>query len=283
MKSIRTAHIRLPDKYSDLTPVFSDLFTRVFSQFDVRDDGSVFVNSLYYDQDTQTLEVENAEIGAGTNINDGAKVTTQRVLPTINFANVGSVQSAIPITSFADATIATVSIATHDVIYGGQTVTYSAGEVIGVPVSTDVYIYADDPDLEGGAVTYEYTTDYTEMAQALGRYKVGAIRTPVSSISAAVSAATNANPCAITTGANHNMASGDVVDFSSVGGMTELNTGTYTITVTSPTSFTLNGIDSTTYGVYTSGGTVTRVSTPADGIGGAGADGGFYDLGYYYP
>jgi hypothetical protein len=281
VKSIRTAQIRLPEKYSDLTQVFSDLFTKVFSQFDVRDDGSVFVNSLYYDG--ETLQVGNAEIGEGTNINEGAKVTTQRVLPTINYANVGSVQSAIPITAFADAVIATVSIDAHDVIYGGETVSYSAGEVIGVPVSTDVYIYADDPDLEGGAVTYEFTTDYTDMAQALGRYKVGAIRTPISSISAAVSAATNANPCAITTGANHGFSSGDVVDFSGVGGMTELNTGTFTITVTSPTSFTLNTTDSTTFGVYTSGGTVTRVSTPADGIGGAGADGGFYNLGFYYP
>jgi hypothetical protein len=256
------------------------------SQFDIRDDGSVFVNSLYYDGANLQIanaQVEDSELGSGTQINDGAKVTTQRVLPTLNFANVGSVQSAIPITSFADASIATVSVDAHDVIYGGETVHYNAGEVIGVPVSTDVYIYADDPDLEGGTVTYEYTTDYTVMAGSRGRYKVGAIRTPVSSISAALSAITNANPCAVTTGANHLMTTGDVVDFSSVGGMTELNTGTYAITVTSPTSFTLTGIDSTGYGVYTSGGTVTRVSTPADGIGGAGADGGFYDIGLYYP
>lgn len=282
MRSVKYTQIRLPEKYADLALVFSDLFTQVFNKFDIRDDGSVYANSLYFDDD-ETLQLQNAQIGDGTTINDGAKVTTQRVLPTINFANVGSVQSAIPITAFADATIATVSIAAHDVIYGGETVTYSAGEVIGVPVSTDVYIFADDPDLDGGAVTYEYTTDFTDMAQALGRYKVGAIRTPVSSISAAVSAATNANPCAVTTGASHLMSSGDVVDFSSVGGMTELNTGTFTITVTGPTTFTLNGTDSSGFGVYTSGGTVTRVSTPAGGIGGAGADGAFYDLGFYYP
>jgi hypothetical protein len=281
VKSIRTAQIRLPEKYADLTSVFTDLFTKVFSQFDIRDDGSVFVNSMYFDEN-EVLQIENSEIGEGTNINDGAKVTTQRVLPTINFANVGSVQSAIPITSFADATIATVSIAAHDVLYGGETVSYSAGEVIGVPVSTDVYIYADDADLDGGAVTYEFTTDFTVLAEAKERYRVGAIRTPISSISAAVSAATNANPCAVTTGAAHGLSTSDVVDFSSVGGMTELNTGAYTITVTSPTSFTLNSTDSTGFGVYTSGGTVTRVSTPADGIGGAGADGSVYNIGFYY-
>jgi hypothetical protein len=281
MRSVKYTQIRLPEKYGDLAPVFSDLFTQVFNKFDIRDDGSVYANSLYFDDD-DTLQMANAEIGDGTTINDGAKVTTQRVLPTINFANVGSVQSAIPITAFADASIATVSIAAHDVIYGGETVSYSAGEVIGVPVSTDVYIYADDADLDGGAVTYEFTTDFTVLAESKERYRVGAIRTPVSSISAAVSAATNANPCAVTTGANHNFTTGDVVDFSSVGGMTELNTGTFTITVTSPTNFTLNGTNSTAYGVYTSGGTVTRVSTPADGIGGAGADGSVYDIGFYY-
>ena len=280
MSGISRVVVNLPSKYSDLTPFINDLFTQVFNRFDIRDDGSVFVNKLYYNTDTDTLEVSatitDSEIGAGTNINSGAKVTTQRVLPTVNYANVGSVQSAIPITASADATIATISVDAHDVFYGGEQVHYNAGEVVGVPVSIDAYVYADDPDLVGGAVTYQYTTDFTVMAGAKGRYKVGVIRTPVSSISAAISAVANTNPCAVTTGSPHAMLTGDVVDFSSVGGTTEINTGTYTITVTSPTTFTLDGINATAYGVYISGGTVTRVSTPNAGIGGAGADGGFY-------
>lgn len=214
--------------------------------------------------------------------NDG-RATTQAFMPLINFANAGSVQSIIPLSSSADASVATINIAAHDVIYGGETISYAAGAVLGAPVNTDVHIYADDPDLDGGAVTYEFTTDYTDLAGSKHRYRVGAIRTPVSSISAAVSAVTNANPCAVTTGASHNFTTGDVVDFSGVGGTTELNTGTYPITVTSPTSFTLNGTDSTGFGVYTSGGTATRVSTPADGIGGAGGSYDVYDPGYFYP
>ena len=214
-------------------------------------------------------------------LGDAGKATSQRLMPTLNFANVGSIQSAIPLTATADASTAVVSVAAHNVYIGGETVAYSSGSVVGVPVSTDVYIYADDPDVEGGAVTYEYTTAFTDLAASAGRYRVGAIRTPVSSISASVSAATNANPGLVTTGAAHGFTSGDVVQFSSVGGMTQLNSGTYTITVTNSTQFTI-GVDTSAFGVYTSGGTVTRVTTPAAGVGGAGADGGTYDLGIYY-
>ena len=216
-----------------------------------------------------------------TLLGDDGKATSQRLMPTLNFANVGSIQSAVPLTATADASTAVVSIAAHNVYIGGETVAYSAGSVVGVPVSTDVFIYADDPDLEGGAVTYEYTTDFIDLAGDKGRYRVGGIRTPVSSISASISAITNANPGEVTTGSAHLFTTGDVIDFSSIGGTTALNSGTYTITVTSSTTFTV-GVDTSAMGVYTSGGTATRVTTPAAGIGGAGADGGVYDLGYYY-
>ena len=216
-------------------------------------------------------------------IDDEGRAETQRFMPLINWANASSVQSIVPISASADSLTATINVDAHDVLYGGETISYSAGVIIGAPVDTDIHIYADDPDVAGGAVTYEFTTDYADLAGSRHRYRVGAIRTPISSISAAVSAATNANPCAVTTGANHLFSSGDTVDFSGVGGMTQLNSGTYVITVTSPTSFTLNGTDSTAFGVYTSGGTVTRVSTPADGIGGAGGSYDVYDPGFFYP
>lgn len=215
-------------------------------------------------------------------IGDDGRAITERFMPLINWANAGSLQSVVPLSASADATVATISIDAHSVHYGGEQIDFAAGMVMGAPVSTPVYIYADDEDTLGGAVTYEFSLNYIDLAASRHRYFVGAIVTPVSSISAAVSAVTNAALCAVTTGANHLFATGDVVDFAAVGGTTELNTGTYPITVTSPTSFTLDGVDSTAFGVYTSGGTATRVSTPADGLGGAGGGTEFYDPNFYY-
>jgi len=69
-----------------------------------------------------------------------------------------------------------------------------------------------------------------------------------------ISGATNANPCVITTLLNHNLQTGDQVNIFGVGGMTQLNDQVAFVTVLSPTTFSLNGVDSTAYGAYTSGG-----------------------------
>jgi len=72
----------------------------------------------------------------------------------------------------------------------------------------------------------------------------------------AIDSITNSDPCVITTETGHNLQSGDQVNFFRIGGTTELNGMSVFITVIDPTSFSLNGIDSTAYGVYTSGGYV---------------------------
>lgn len=70
----------------------------------------------------------------------------------------------------------------------------------------------------------------------------------------AMSGATQANPCVITTSVEHNFQTGDQISFISVGGMTQLNGASYFITVLSSTTFSLNGVNSTGFGAYTSGG-----------------------------
>lgn len=67
---------------------------------------------------------------------------------------------------------------------------------------------------------------------------------------------TQANPCVVSTEVAHELHTGDQVTFFGIGGMTQLNGTVAFITVLSPTSFSLNGIDSTAYGAYTSGGYV---------------------------
>lgn len=73
----------------------------------------------------------------------------------------------------------------------------------------------------------------------------------------AIDSATQANPCVITTEIAHGLQNFDQVTFFGVGGMTELNGLQAFVNVINTTSFSLNGIDSTAFGAYTSGGFVS--------------------------
>jgi hypothetical protein len=64
-----------------------------------------------------------------------------------------------------------------------------------------------------------------------------------------ISSVTNANPGVVTTREAHGLSTGDTVTISGVGGMTELNGNTYTVTVISPTTFSI-GTNTTGYGTY---------------------------------
>lgn len=87
--------------------------------------------------------------------------------------------------------------------------------------------------------------------------------------SLAITGATNANPCAITCTA-HGLSNGDRICIHGVVGMTQINSKIYRITRTGANNFTLNDeitylpIDSTAYGVRTSGGTVDHPLTAGD-------------------
>ncbi len=67
------------------------------------------------------------------------------------------------------------------------------------------------------------------------------------------------NPTQITS-VGHNLTTGAVILIQNVGGMTQLNGNFYTITVVNANLFTLNGIDNTAFGAYTTGGTWTANS-----------------------
>ena len=71
-----------------------------------------------------------------------------------------------------------------------------------------------------------------------------------------ITGATQANPVALTVTA-HGRTTGDYVQVDSVAGMTQLNGRIYVCTVADANTITLNGVDSTAFTAYTSGGTVT--------------------------
>lgn len=68
-----------------------------------------------------------------------------------------------------------------------------------------------------------------------------------------ISAATKANPCQVTAN-THGYETGDKIIIEDVVGMTELNSRWYTITKVDANNFTLDGVDSSGYTTYTSGG-----------------------------
>lgn len=81
-------------------------------------------------------------------------------------------------------------------------------------------------------------------------------------------------PCIVTSAA-HGLQKGDRVSFASIAGMTELNGVTATIEYVTTNTFSLSGIDSTSYTTYTSGGTATPVTytTIGDVVSFSGFDG----------
>lgn len=74
-----------------------------------------------------------------------------------------------------------------------------------------------------------------------------------------ITAASQALPCQITS-PSHGLPSGASVTITGIVGMTELNGGTYIISVIDANNFTLLAIDSTGFVAYVSGGTWTAVS-----------------------
>ena len=72
-----------------------------------------------------------------------------------------------------------------------------------------------------------------------------------------ITAASKENPCHITA-AGHGLTTGDRVFIKNCGGMTQINNLQFVVTVDSVDIFSLDGIDSTGYTTYTSGGTVVE-------------------------
>lgn len=78
---------------------------------------------------------------------------------------------------------------------------------------------------------------------------------------ATINAVTQANPGVVTTAANHGLANGDYVQIASVAGMTELNGNTYQVDNITATTFELKDVDTSGFTAYSSGGTVTLLSS----------------------
>lgn len=207
-------------------------------------------------------------------IGNTGRATDQRLVPMVNFGNVSSVQSADPLGATAGASTADISIASHTLHTDFGNIAYNSGAITGLALNTRYYIYADDPENLGGAVTYVASTSKPNVPANTGRYLVGSIVTPVAANTATIDDATSANPIQFTTTAAHGWTTGDTVDFAALpGDFAALNSGTHVITVIDSDEFTV-AVDGSAFAAYTSGGTATRVVAdefPDYGGGGGGA------------
>lgn len=165
--SIRRASISLPTKYADLRPTL-DTLLRYLDQMDVRSEETRFAGGVKWDG-------ERLLIGSSPNL---ARAVDQRVLPLVNASNKLSTQSAQPLTASESGGIATINIAAHTVQFGFGPVAYNAGSISGLALNTLYYVYADDPNYAGGAVTYFATTNPLTVTSGNGRYYLGKITTP---------------------------------------------------------------------------------------------------------
>jgi hypothetical protein len=261
MKSVKDIPFRFPSgqvSWESLGQVLGAWQREVLAQFDIRNaqafPGAVTANS----DGTVTL-------------GRYSQVTDQRTLPQVSAGNRLSAQNINPLGSTGSAVTASITVQAHTLHYGFGSVSYNGGTISGLTPSTLYYVYADDPDFGGGAVTYSASTTGTTVVGSNGRYYVGAITTAISSPTGNVSAATSANPVVITSTA-HGLTNGQSVTFSGMpGGFAALNGNTYTITYLTADTFSVP-VDGSLFAAYTSGGSWTRVSTPTTGAAGGGFD-----------
>ena len=121
----------------------------------------------------------------------------------------------------------------------------------GTAVSTAGWLISESTyDTSGNLVIRQHANNSTEIADFDQIWDA--------SSAVAISAATKASPCNITTSAAHGYSNGDIIEITGVSGMTELNSDgygsiTFTVTVVDSTHITL-GVDSSGYTTYTSGG-----------------------------
>ncbi len=110
-------------------------------------------------------------------------------------------------------------------------------------------------------ITDLYQTDFLQIIDGAFIAETGSGGT-----SFTITAASNTNPVAITTGSSHSLSNGDQIVISDVEGMTELNGNSYYVEVVNPTTLRLfsdtailNEVNGTEFGIYTSGGFATNL------------------------
>lgn len=126
-----------------------------------------------YDWDETT---EEQAITALTVVSKDDALNNQLTLPALTTT---VAVSGNPLTAADVGATATITIAAWTGHLGtGLSISFNSGSVAGLAFSTTFYVYADDPNREGGAVTYTATTTKTDIGDNDGRIFIGTVVTP---------------------------------------------------------------------------------------------------------
>lgn len=106
------------------------------------------------------------------------RLTSDRIMPQALLSNMGTVQNSLPVTATDVGATASIVVDAHILSRSSGNVNYNAGSITGLSYNTKYYVYADDPEFEGGPVTYRTTTSKAEIVGDLGRYFVSEVTTP---------------------------------------------------------------------------------------------------------
>lgn len=125
------------------------------------------------------------------------------------------------------------------------------------PTGTPVLYQNDAPLATPADYTLDATTGEVAWVPSLTQaVDANVVRAVDANVVKTISGITQANPGVVTATA-HGFATGDVVKIAGVAGMTQVNDLYFTVTNLTADTFSI-GVNTTAYGVYTSGGTVTR-------------------------
>ena len=102
----------------------------------------------------------------------------QRYLPNVTTAGAGTALNVNPLSAADVGTTTTITIAAHTRQYGFGLVSLNAGSIAGLAFSTKYYVYYDDPNYAGGAVSYQATTNLQTVVAGNHRIYVSSITTP---------------------------------------------------------------------------------------------------------
>jgi len=133
-------------------------------------------NDEIYSFNSATEESDTPAPGTTVKVN---KINDQRAISTVGSAGEGAVFNINPLSASENGTTATIAIAAFNITFGFGVVSYNLGSISGLAGNTDFFVFFDDPDYQGGAVTFLVSTNINTITGNDGRIFMGSIKTPV--------------------------------------------------------------------------------------------------------